>query len=304
MTWSWTIPNINSPMFLLQPPILDCSTLRAIVPTCGDWSDARETIEGLLACNPRPAEIVLVNDNTESGAPEWVRRVPIRLVDYAGNRGAAAARNIGAWWPSHLPISWLYFTDGACRRDQTFFAELIEGSMSMDRATVAIAGPVEGVMGSMERTPINAYMTEEAILCPPRDTFGPQAIITANAAVSLSAFQAIGGFSTTFPGAGGEDLDLGIRLRRLGPIGWASHANVRHRFEECQIDFVRRFERYGAGNALLAKRLRLGDLRCDGINALRPGLQWLADLQCRSMDRGYDMMRKWLAVPRNPRSDP
>ncbi len=287
MTWCWTIPDQPGPGSILRPPLLDCKHMRAIVPTCGDWAEARETIEGLLACRPRPAEIVLVNDNAEPGVPDWVRLLPIRLVDYAGNRGAAAARNAGAWVRSARPVEWLYFTDGACRRDPSFFAELADASMAMDRATVAIGGPVEGVVESIARTPINAYMTEEAILCPPTDAFGPQAIITANAAVSVAAFQAVGGFCQAFPGAGGEDLDLGLRLRLLGPIGWASRAIVAHSFKECARDFDLRFQRYGAGTARLAARLGLGSLQCGGILAARPGLQWLADRQVSAMARGY-----------------
>ena len=287
MTWCWTIPNVGAPGQLLRPPLLDCTRLRAIIPICSDWADARETIEGLLACNPRPAEIVQVNANAEPGVPEWARRLPIAIVDYPGNRGAAAARNAGAWVRSAWPIDWLYFTDGACRRDPSFFAELVDASMAMDRTTVAIAAPVLGVVDSIERAPINAYMTEEAILYPPRDAFGPQAIITANAAVSVHAFKAINGFSEAFPSAGGEDLDLGVRLRRLGPIGWAGSAVVRHAFEECPIDFARRFERYGRGNAQLAQRLELNRLCCEDIRAARADLQWLADIQRAAMARGY-----------------
>lgn len=287
MTWTWTIPNQPAPGGLFRTPILDMRAMRAVIPTCGDWADARETIEGLLACNPRPAEIVLVNDNAEPGVPEWARRLPIAIVDYPGNRGAAAARNAGAWVRSARPIEWLYFSDGACRRDPSFYAELVDASMAMDRTTVAIAGPVVGVVDSIERAPINAYMTEEAILCPPRDAFGPQAIITANAAVSAHAFKAIGGFCEAFPSAGGEDLDLGVRLRPLGPIGWAEGAVVRHAFEECPIDFARRFERYGRGNAQLAQRLELNGLCCEDIRAARADLQWLADIQRAAMARGY-----------------
>lgn len=287
MTWCWTIPDQPGPGSILRPPLLDCHHMRAIVPTCGDWAEARETIEGLLACNPRPVEIVLVNDNAEPNVPDWVHRLPIRLVDYPGNCGAAAARNAGARVRSARSIDWLYFTDGACRRDPSFFAELADASMAMNRATVSIGGPVEGVVESIARTPINAYMTEEAILCPPKDAWGPQAIITANAAVSVAAFRGVGGFCQAFPGAGGEDLDLGLRLRRLGPIGWADAAVVRHSFKECSSDLANRFQRYGAGTALLARRFGLPSLRCKHIIAARPCFQRLADLQVANMNHGY-----------------
>lgn len=288
MSWIWTIPLDIKSSHLLRPPLINLNHLRVVVPTFRDWDQARMTIESILSCTPRPAEILLVNDNHEPGFPAWARRAHITCIDYPGNRGPSHARNEGARFISGRPIDWLYFTDTACWRDRYFFAELRDASMAMPRSTVAIAAPVIGVVEPQKDSFINRYMTEEAILYPPRDTHGPQAIVTANAAVSATAFAVTGGFNTGFPFAAGEDLDLGVRLRHIGPIGWAERAVVQHRFVESQDDFWRRFVRYGAGNAHLERTLRLPSLRVESIRALDPRLQHLADIQVRAMQVGYD----------------
>ncbi|MBX3388625.1 MAG: glycosyltransferase family 2 protein [Phycisphaeraceae bacterium] len=255
MSWIWTIPIKIRASQLLRPPLLCLEHTRAIIPTFQDWDAARTTIDSILACRARPAEIVLVNDNIESNRPTWVDRYPIIVVDYPGNCGPSFARNMGARARTVTPIDWLYFTDTGCGRDTAFFSELVEASMTMPRTTVAVAAPVVGTAESGIDSPINRYMTEEAILNPPRDDQGPQAIVTANAIVSAAAFHAIGGFDTSYPFAAGEDLDLGVRLRRFGPIGWAERAAVNHHFIESEEDFRRRFTRYGAGTAHLERTL-------------------------------------------------
>lgn len=297
MSWVWTIPLDIKPSELLQPALIRPAHLRAIVPTFRDWDEARVTVDSLLACTPRPAEIVLVNDNHEPDLPAWTRRYPIFVVNYAGNRGPSYARNEGVRFASGRPIDWLYFTDTGCTRAPEFFGELVEASMAMSRTTVAIAAPVIGVVESASATPINYYMTEEAILNPPRDGQGPQAIITANAAVSAVAFLAVGGFSTAYPFAAGEDLDLGVRLRHLCPIGWAERAIVRHAFEESVDDFRRRFVRYGAGNAHLEHALHLPRMRVESITAREPALQRLANIQVSAMQVGYDRHHAHLVGP-------
>lgn len=288
MSWVWTIPMEITPLQLLRPPLLCLDHTRVVIPTYRDWDEARITIDSILACRPRPAEITLVNDNVEAARPAWVSRYPIFAIDYPDNRGPSYARNTGARFRSGRPIDWLYFTDTGCQRDTGFFAELVDSSMAMPRTTVAIAAPVVGVLDTAADSPINRYMTEEAILNPPRDATGPQAIVTANAAVSAAAFHALGGFDTTYPFAAGEDLDLGVRLRRLGRIGWAARAVVAHQFLESEDDLRRRFRRYGTGTAHLELRLGLPSLRVQAIVARDPALQHLADAQVLAMRNGYD----------------
>lgn len=288
MTSSWSIPVSFPPPLVHHSPEFDPGRTRAVVPTCGDWEQARETIESLLRCLPRPAEVVLVDDNEEADPPCWTRRREVTLLQYAGNHGPSFARNMGAWLRTPRPIDWIYFTDTGCGRDPDFFGVLQEAIAHTPCGWVAVAGPVHGVVESPHASPINHYMTVEGILNPPRDDNGPQAIITANALVSLPAFTHVGGFDHTYPFAAGEDLDLGVKLRSVGRIAWAEHAIVRHRFEECMHDFRGRFVRYGRGTAHLEHRLRLASIRPAAFTAESPTHQYLADLQAASMRVGYD----------------
>lgn len=288
MTWAWRIPFERRSVLRARVCAIDPSRLRAVIPTCRDWDDARTTVESILNCRPRPGEIVLVNDNSEIGFPAWARRLPIECVEYQGNRGPAYARNRGALVRSDGRIDWLYFTDTACVRSREFFSELVCASHAAPSGTVGLAAPVVGVFSANSGCPINRYMTEESILSPPFDDCGPQAIVTANAAVTMSAFRQVGGFNVTFPSAAGEDLDLGLRLLQIGAIGWASRAVVQHQFHESRDDFRNRFVRYGAGNAFLELVHGLPSLRVGAIQSRDPRLQKWADLQVRAMQEGYD----------------
>ena len=95
MSWTWSIPLDIQPSLAIRPALMSPDYLRVVVPTFRDWDEARATVESLLACRPRPAESVLVNDNHEPDPPPWVRRFPIHLVNYPGNRGPSRARNAG-----------------------------------------------------------------------------------------------------------------------------------------------------------------------------------------------------------------
>jgi GT2 family glycosyltransferase len=186
-------------------------------------------------------------------------------------------------------IEWFYFTDCGCEHTPNLFSEFEKTWHHTGDSCVAISGPITG----NGEGPINQFMTKQGILNPPKerliyDTFVPQAIITANALVSGIAFSFIGGFDETFTEAAGEDLDLGLRLRTLGIIGWAENAVVKHRFNEDKEDFMCRFKRYGAGNRRLEVKHNLPSLRAKPYSAELAELQELADLQIEAMQSGYD----------------
>jgi GT2 family glycosyltransferase len=292
MTWSWSLPVRIAPSTPMSAPPLEPTRTRAVIPTFRDWRQAKASVESLLNCRPHVGEIVVVSDNASGHVPGWARSYPIQVLGYGANRGPSFARNFGAHFKSQHPIEWLLFTDTGCERDPNYFESLVAASGAQGTSCVAIAGPVHGVVSSKDATPINCYMTEEGILNPPILDGMPQSIITANAAVSIAAFRAVGGFDTSYPFAAGEDLDLGLKLLRLGRIGWAPKALVRHRFLESLCDFRRRFERYGEGNAHLEQTWSLPCIRPLRFSAHDPAMQWLAGEQICAMQRGYDRYRR------------
>lgn len=186
-------------------------------------------------------------------------------------------------------IDWFYFTDCGCKHAPDIFLQFEKAWEDVGDSCVAISGPVTGEGEGL----INKFMTEQAILNPPLEKFIydrhiPQAVVTANALISGIAFSFVGGFDETFSESAGEDLDLGLRLRPLGMIGWAERAIVRHHFPEDRADFYNRFRRYGRGNRLLEMKHNLPSLRARKYIAELPELQELADLQVEAMQAGYD----------------
>ena len=184
---------------------------------------------------------------------------------------------------------WFYFTDSGCEHAKDLFQQFAACWKETGDSCVAISGPIQGVGDGL----INQFMTEQGILNPPKarliyDTMLPQAIVTANALVAGIAFSFVGGFDETFTEAAGEDLDLGLRLRKLGVIGWAEGAVVKHQFAERRDDFARRFKRYGAGNRRLEVKHKLPSLRARKYVAEKPEFQELADFQVAAMQEGYD----------------
>lgn len=188
-----------------------------------------------------------------------------------------------------LDADWFYFTDSGCEHAKDLFEQFAGCWRETGDSCVAISGPVQGKGDGL----INRFMTEQGILNPPKtrliyDTMLPQAIVTANALVAGMAFSFIGGFDETFTEAAGEDLDVGLRLRKLGVIGWAESAVVKHEFPEDREDFLRRFKRYGSGNRQLEVKHNLPSMRARKYTAELPEFQELADLQVKAMQEGYD----------------
>lgn len=294
MSWTWSLPILLPREYAGQYPPMEPEHTRVVIATFRDWDAARLTVESILECRHRPCELVLVDDNAELNPPRWVSRSPIRYLSYRGNRGPSFARNFGAAHDSGRDINWFYFTDSGCDRDVDFFDSLMDVQRLAPRSTVAVGGPVLGSRYLCETNPINRYMTEERILCPPCNEEGSQAIVTANALVSAEAFRVLQGFDCSYPFAAAEDLDLGVRLRRFGRIAWAERAAVYHEFRESLDDLAARFVRYGAGTAHLEKRLGLASLRPTHISAADPALQYLADTQLAAMRKGYDQQTEVL----------
>jgi len=186
-------------------------------------------------------------------------------------------------------IHWYYFTDCGCHHDPELFLKFERTWADCGDCCVAISGPVTGFGPGR----INEFMTEQGILNPPLErtvhgVYLPQAIVTANALVAGLPFAFLGGFDPQFSEAAGEDLDLGLRLRDLGVIAWASDAKVAHRFDEDESDLSRRFRRYGRGNRALEIKHGLPSLRARPFLPEKSEHQDLARLSVEAMQAGYD----------------
>lgn len=80
----------------------------------------------------------------------------------------------------------------------------------------------------------------------------PRYIVTANACFCRSAFEQVGGFDETFASSGGEDTEIGLRMRQEGmKLVYSPRCQVSHWYDSSVVDLLRRYYRYGYSNRLI-----------------------------------------------------
>lgn len=197
-----------------------------------------------------PKELILVDNNS---SPPLVideryhsENLKIKLLR-CEKPGPAAARNLGA---KHALGEWILFNDSDCIPTNC----LLSGYLQSDNLSIAYAGNVKSV--GTDR--LSRYYETQEILLPLKTynykgEFVPQYLITANALIWRDAFIEVNGFNENIHLAGGEDVDLGLRLSQVGDLAYAFESVVLHDFNDGWKGFYKRFKRYGEGNKIVAR---------------------------------------------------
>ncbi|MGH2784712.1 MAG: glycosyltransferase family 2 protein [Actinomycetota bacterium] len=167
-----------------------------------------------------PFEVIFVDDGSTDRTPavldELARSssVPITVLGDGRNRRQAAARNIG-WRAARSPI--VAFTDDDCVPTPQWLASGLAALGTDARAVVGRVIPnpeQEGLRGPFSRT----ISVLEASFFETCNTFYRRADL-----------EAAGGFDEAFTSHGGEDTDLGWRIRKRGVEAvFAPEALVHH----------------------------------------------------------------------------
>ena len=195
-----------------------------------------------------PKEIIIVDNNS---------RVAIKLQSHFLNYGLpiilikchkigpASARNKGA---KIAKGKWLLFNDSDCIPTKT----TLQGYLKADNNSVAYAGNIK----SLSNNKLSRYYESQEILIPLKTynkngDFVPQYLITANSLIWKEAFDEVNGFNEKISIAGGEDVDLGLRLSKVGKLSYAFDSVAIHDFSDGLIGFYKRFKRYGEGNRIV-----------------------------------------------------
>jgi len=165
--------------------------------------------------------------------------------------GPARARNTGA---AGARGRFLVFTDDDCTPAPDWLRSL----------ALRFAGsPDHGICGrTVNAIPDNLWSGASQLLidylygCYNADSYRSHFFAANNLALPADRFQAIGGFDTTFPGAGGEDRELCDRWLRHGwRLTYAPEVIVAHAHALNLPTFWRQHVHYGIG-ALLYHRIR------------------------------------------------
>lgn len=214
-----------------------------------------ETFFDKFSAEECPREIIIVDN--KSTPPINVDKVflgrgcHVRLLT-CRKPGPGAARNIGA---RYAEGTFLLFIDSDCVPAMSLLTGYVQARAEHKHNCVAYAGFVD----ALGKDVLSNYYVSQHIHLPPRiidsdDDCSPKYLVTANALVCKKAFDGIGGFDETFVLAGGEDIDLALRLKQVGSLSFALKSVVFHDFNDGMVGFVKRFFRYGKGLGMLKSK--------------------------------------------------
>jgi GT2 family glycosyltransferase len=190
--------------------VLPCYNARATLERALQTLEAQDVPEDVF-------EIIVVDDGSTDGTGEmirdWSSPVTLRLVQQP-NRGAAAARNLGAMRAQGEVLLFLdpdVFADpGLVRAHLRHYTAgtrplAVQGRTSPDPATL-----VTPFMHTSHLMPIPDLTIRR------EDNLSPFHVFGRNFSVSRTAYQTIGGFDEGFRGYGWEDVEFAFRFCRAG----------------------------------------------------------------------------------------
>lgn len=198
--------------------------------------------------NPNPDEIIIVDDNSTDKTKELLNCWKKNKTNYDKkiflkplNKGPADSRNLGI---KNSKNNLIAFTDDDVIVQKDWIKYITLKFKKGDSNLVGIGGIVKSVKNDI----LSQYYTEHKILEAPKNL---NYIPTVNSCFRKKPLIEIGGFNTNFSFAGGEDTDLGLRLREKGFFFQKDkRAIVFHDFSKNYIDFCKMWIRYGKGTQL------------------------------------------------------
>jgi GT2 family glycosyltransferase len=220
-----------------------------VVPTVGR-ATLRACLESVAACDPAPAEVLVVDQSPDAAGARAADGLPIARHLPCAATGPGASRNAGVRAAAHDHV---LMTDDDCTVARDWVAA---GHALMQRHPDALltgrvlpAGPHRPVPSTVEDA-------------EPRDLGGRprfDALYSNNMAIGRAAFLAVGGFDERLPTA--EDNDLCYRWTSAGrPMRYEPSLTVWHHGWRGPAELERVWLGYWRGQgAFYAKHLRRGD---------------------------------------------
>lgn len=158
------------------------------------------------------------------------------------NGGAAKARNFAI---SNAKGSLLLTIDDDCCAEPDWVSSYV---VFMENNTELI-GAGGTVKSSSPTSFVQKYIAFKRLMFQPvRDSEGNiVTVITANACYRKGLIDKLGGFDEQFPFSGGEDLDLSMRLRHCGKLGYSDKSVVHHYHRATLKGLIKQHFYYGKG---------------------------------------------------------
>lgn len=205
---------------------------------------------------PDRFEVIVAGDDCTDGTAAFVRRyAPAFSVRYCelGARSAAAARNRGSRL-RRAPLL-LFLDDDLAASPALVEAHLAaHGREAGEAAVIGPYYPAEPAPRGLFRATVRNWWEDQfRSMGSEGHRFTWRDLLAGNLSMPAGLFDRIGGFDFSFPGAGTEDWELGIRLVSLGvPIRFAPEAAADH-FEHETMSLHRSLVRATTEGAGLAR---------------------------------------------------
>jgi len=286
------------------------SSLQTVCVVIPCYNAARTLPQALMALNsqtvPLPQfEVIVVDDGSTDGSQETVNRLNLSYdcrVLQQQNRGAAAARNVGA---IATQADVLLFMDADIVASRQLLAEHLAAHRAHRRALVVgrvdplpemqlvdTANWVEYELGDTRVTYLsNRPNGPDNVEIPYYDGWSN------NLSVERVDFEQIGGFDETFcPGAGYEDVEFSFRATQCGlSVFFRPVAQGYHDHPRSLADHLRRSRSYIRwGNYLLAKHPELQG-RVPSLKPLEP-VRWKEDRASLILSKMKHRFWAWFPV--------
>lgn len=231
--------------------------------------NAERTLEACLrACLDQTypeTEVIVADDGSTDGTPEIAARFGVRYIRQ-GNRGPAAARNMGARVACGEIIA---FTDSDCIPQRDWIAQLVGGF----EPGVAAVGGTYGI-ANPDRL-LARLVHEEIVVRHARFKNEVDFLGSFNVAYRKDAFDAVHGFDESYTAASGEDNDLAYRLQDAeGTLRFCRAAVVAHHHPVRLLSYLRTQMWHGYWRVKIYSRhhgrARTGDRYASGFELLTP----------------------------------
>jgi glycosyltransferase involved in cell wall biosynthesis len=186
-----------------------------LIPTRDRPEELRRCLAAIVGCPTRCSyEIIVIDDGSLRALTPYSLGIDtsarFRVLRCDGI-GPARARNVGIS-KARAPV--VLFTDDDTIPCQGWVDEASD-FLSTHPDYIGVEGPTT----SPPYDPLYFHSVR---------SMRPGGYLTCNIAYRANALRAVGGFAEEFPFPHGEDLDLGIRITRLGTLGYTETMNVLH----------------------------------------------------------------------------
>jgi GT2 family glycosyltransferase len=183
--------------------------MSVIIPNYNGSQTIGKCLESVFALNDEDREVIVVDDCSEDGSLDIIRRYPCRIIQMEKHAGASAARNAGAL---NSKGDVLFFIDADCL--------LQENAASIIRKYLHERSPEVVMGGTYTPTPpdpgfFSAFQSAFIHYFETKNSDAPDYLATHALVIRAEAFKRMGGFREDFLPIL-EDVEFSHRLRSAG----------------------------------------------------------------------------------------